>query len=83
MFTPIPSNVTTYYLDTCVWGALREANIPNSAFVRFLGAQKRIAALSAYAFFELSKAPNTFEDRDHLFSEAQDNIYMILYKFVP
>jgi len=75
-FIEIPSSARTYYLDTCVWGALIKSDAAKAKFISYFKSNDRVAALSYFTLFELSRAPKVFAGCDPLFLQMRYNVWI-------
>ena len=80
MFIELPSTLTVYYLDTCVWSKIATSEELHNAFSKYFGSNNRIAVLSYFTLFELSRAPQRVRDaHDHLWFENRHLIWIPLF----
>jgi hypothetical protein len=77
-FGEIPPSITTYLLDTCVWGEILESESTTDAFVSCFESQNLLAGLTAYTLFELSRAERLLPRLDSLFLRARYNVWIAL-----
>jgi hypothetical protein len=70
--------ITTYLLDTCVWGAIVESQSSTDAFVSQFESENLLAGLTAFTLFELSRAERLLPRLDSLFLRARYNIWIAL-----
>lgn len=77
-FTEMPPAVTTYLLDTCVWGEIVESESTTDAFISCFQSENLLAGLTAYTLFELSRAGRLLPQLDSLFLRARYNVWIAL-----
>ena len=77
-FSEIPATITTYLLDTCVWGAIVESESTTDAFVSRFESENLLAGLTAFTLFELSRAERLLAQLDSLFLGARYNVWIAL-----
>jgi hypothetical protein len=77
-FTEIPPGVTTYLLDTCVWGEIVESASTTDAFVSRFESENLLAGLTLYNLFELSRACRLLRELDAFFLRARHSIRIAL-----
>jgi hypothetical protein len=77
-FTEIPAGITTYLLDTCVWGSIVESERATDALISRFESENLVAGLSAYTLFELSRADRLLSQLDSLFLRARYNVWIAL-----
>lgn len=77
-FIEIPSTITTYLLDTCVWGEIVKSASVADAFIEYFEANNLLAGLSMYTVFELSRADRLLSKLDTLFFRGRKNIWIPL-----
>ena len=75
-FAVLPPNTRIYYLDTCVWSSLSRSDTGKADFVAYFQPTTRVAVLSLYTLFELSRASLLLDDLDCLFYVASDTIHI-------
>jgi len=68
MFTDVPDDIKTYYLDTCVWGEIAKYRTTRDIFNSYFKRNAYLAALSPYAVLELTRAQKHLKVLDNLFS---------------
>jgi hypothetical protein len=77
-FTEMPPAITTYLLDTCVWGEIVESASTTDAFVSRFRSENLLAGLTLYNLFELSRAHGLLRQLDALFLRARYNVWIAL-----
>jgi hypothetical protein len=77
-FTEIPDVITTYLLDTCVWGEIAGSASATDVFVSRFQSENLLAGLTLYTLFELSRAERLPPQLDSLFLGARHNIWLAL-----
>jgi hypothetical protein len=77
-FTEIPAAITTYLLDTCVWGTVVESESTMDAFVSRFESENLLAGLTSFTLFELSRAERLLPRLDSLFLGARYNVWIAL-----
>jgi hypothetical protein len=75
-FVELPSKISIYYLDTCVWGTIARSKELKTNFSTCFRSNDYIAALSYFTLFELSRAPKTFISHDPLFYEMRHSVWI-------
>jgi hypothetical protein len=70
--------ITTYLLDTCVWGAIAESQSSADAFVSQFESDNLLAGLTMFTLFELSRAGRLLPQLDSLFLTARYNVWIAL-----
>jgi len=77
-FIELPSGIRTYFLDTCVWGAIVESEAIGDNFISYFVSNNHLAGLTSYTLFELSRAERLLPKLDSLFLRARYNIWLAL-----
>jgi hypothetical protein len=77
-FIEIPSSITSYFLDTCVWSSLVESDKAKRGFRVYFESKNLLAGLSVFTIFELSRAERLLSDLDKLFYSMRTNIWIPL-----
>ncbi len=72
----LPRTKASIYLDTCVWGMLSQSEEATSGLIDFCSSQKPALAISSFTLFELSRAPQLFENIDSLLYELRHHVYI-------
>lgn len=76
MFNNIPDFITTYYLDTCVWGEIiRSEKLKEKFKNKFIGSNYLIA-LSQYTILEITRAKKFINPLDSLLYQLRCNVWM-------
>jgi hypothetical protein len=77
-FIEIPDEITTYLLDTCVWGELVKSDQVTKSFISYFEENNFLAGVNVFSLFELSRAESIVEKIDSLFLDAHYNIWIPL-----
>ena len=73
-FARLPPDMFVYYLDTNVWGSLVKNKSTSNSCIDFFQSRDRVAALSYFTLFELSRASNMLDEFDELFFAMRNDI---------
>ena len=73
-FVQLPLKTRVFYLDTCVWSALAKSEAARAGSIRFFQSGDRVAALSHFGLFELSRAPKVFPESDSLLRQLRHQV---------
>ncbi len=77
-FVEIPEEITTYLLDTCVWGEIVKSDEITQSFISYFENNNLLAGVNVFSLFELSRASAIVKKLDKLFLEAHYNIWIPL-----
>jgi hypothetical protein len=69
LFTVLPPEITTYYLDTCVWSEVFRSRETCRRLIESFRSRRCIAGISLYGLLELSRAPALVESGNYVFRE--------------
>lgn len=73
-FQPLKKNFEIFYLDTCVWGTVIKSEKQLRDFAAFFQEKDRMAAVSIFGLFELSRSGDLTRVFSELFSKVQDRV---------
>lgn len=74
-FSFVPKTTKVYYLDTCVWSEIVSSPTYRASFLEYFDGTNRLAALSDYGLYELSRrSSNNMTKQDVFFREAKERI---------